>query len=146
MGTVHKRAGMCNRNRFQTRLLARIEEQKHGSVPNTQFLGRYSMLNSNYRSILHQFEEKHLRGDLSSAHSAMFYCTFLFRYALYPNLHDFDTLNIVSTAVANSNYDGLLRIFIYNGSILYDKITRVEPLAISLNVGFPGKNVMRPHW
>ena len=61
-----------------------------------------------------------------------------------PNLHDFVTLDIVATVVASSNRYGYLWIFITNGSIINDEITRVESLATSLNVGFPGKNVMRP--
>ena len=65
------RAGMCNRNRFQPRLLTYVEEQKHGSVPNTQFLGYYSMLNSNHLPVLLQVKEKHPQGDLSSAHNAI---------------------------------------------------------------------------
>ena len=31
-----------------------------------------------------KFEEKHSQYDPFSIYSAMFYCTFLFRYALYP--------------------------------------------------------------
>ena len=81
---MHIHPGMCSRNRFHLRLFVRKTEQKHDPVPNTLFLGNYRILNSNCYPVLHQFEEKHPQGDLSSAHSAMFYYTFLFRYALYP--------------------------------------------------------------